>query len=86
MGPCASLANAKHFAILVSVSLFSDRLTKMLIEQDGPEWRQKLPEIPVVPLSVQLQHREKPISIEQAQARAARAAQEEGEEQPFLWV
>lgn len=58
----------------------------MLIEQDGPEWRQKLPEIPVVPLSVQLQHREKPMSIEQAQARAARAAQEEGEEQPFLWV
>lgn len=58
----------------------------MLIEQDGPEWRQKLPEIPVVPLSVQLQHREKPISIEQAQARAARAVQEEGEEQPFLWV
>ncbi|XP_006788159.1 sperm-associated antigen 1A [Neolamprologus brichardi] len=53
------------------------RLTKMLIEQDGPEWRQKLPEIPVVPLSVQLQHREKPVSIEQAQARAARAAQEE---------
>lgn len=53
------------------------RLTKMLIEQDGPEWRQKLPEIPVVPLSVQQQHREKPISIEQAQARAARAAQEE---------
>lgn len=77
---------AKHFAILVSVSLSSDRLTKMLIEQDGPEWRQKLPEIPVVPLSVQLQHREKPISIEQAQARAARAAQEEGEEQHFLWV
>uniref|UniRef100_A0A3P9B2M0 Sperm associated antigen 1a n=1 Tax=Maylandia zebra TaxID=106582 RepID=A0A3P9B2M0_9CICH len=28
------------------------RLTKMLIEQDGPEWRQKLPEIPVVPLSL----------------------------------
>lgn len=55
------------------------RITKMLIEQDGPEWREKLPEIPVVPLSVQQQHREKPISIEQAQARAARAAQEEGE-------
>lgn len=51
----------------------------MLIEQDGPEWREKLPEIPVVPLSVQQQHREKPISIELAQARAARAAQEEGE-------
>ncbi|XP_023146757.2 sperm-associated antigen 1A [Amphiprion ocellaris] len=53
------------------------RITRMLIEQDGPEWREKLPDIPVVPLSVQQQHREKPISIEQAQARAARAAQEE---------
>ncbi|XP_029369550.1 sperm-associated antigen 1A [Echeneis naucrates] len=53
------------------------RITKMLIEQDGPEWRDRLPEIPVVPLSVQEQHRQKPISIEQAQARAARAAQEE---------
>lgn len=57
----------------------STRITKLLIEQDGPEWREKLPEIPVVPLSVQQQHREKPISIELAQARAARAAQEEGE-------
>ncbi|XP_047460312.1 sperm-associated antigen 1A [Mugil cephalus] len=53
------------------------RITKMLIEQDGPEWREKLPDIPAVPLSVQQQHREKPVSIEQAQARAARAAQEE---------
>lgn len=56
----------------------SPRITKLLIEQDGPEWREKLPEIPAVPLSVQQQHREKPISIELAQARAARAAQEEG--------
>ncbi|MEQ2251246.1 Sperm-associated antigen 1A [Ilyodon furcidens] len=53
------------------------RITKVLIEQDGPEWREKLPEIPVVPLSVQQQHREKPVSIELAQAQAARAAQEE---------
>ncbi|KAM6899549.1 sperm-associated antigen 1A [Xenentodon cancila] len=53
------------------------RITKLLIEQDGPEWREKLPEIPIVPLSVQQQHREKPISIEMAQARAARAAQDE---------
>lgn len=50
----------------------------MLIEQDGPGWREKLPEIPVVPLAVQQQHREKPVSIEVVQARAARAAQEEG--------
>ncbi|XP_058475837.1 sperm-associated antigen 1A isoform X1 [Solea solea] len=53
------------------------RITKMLIEQDGPEWREKLPEIPAVPLSVQHLHRQKPISIELAQARAARAAQDE---------
>nr|XP_020453171.1 sperm-associated antigen 1A-like isoform X1 [Monopterus albus]XP_020453172.1 sperm-associated antigen 1A-like isoform X1 [Monopterus albus] len=53
------------------------RITKMLIKQDGPGWREKLPEIPIVPLSVQQQHRQKPISIELAQARAARAAQEE---------
>ncbi|KAG7235578.1 hypothetical protein INR49_002502 [Caranx melampygus] len=53
------------------------RITKMLIDQDGPEWREKLPEIPVVPLSVQEQHRQKPVNIEVAQARAARAAQEE---------
>ncbi|KAF1381669.1 hypothetical protein PFLUV_G00156350 [Perca fluviatilis] len=53
------------------------RITKMLIEQDGPEWRVNLPEIPAVPLSVQQQHRDKPISAEVAQARAARAAQEE---------
>lgn len=50
----------------------------MLIEQDGPEWRERLPEIPVVPLSVQQHHRQKPDSIELAKARAARAAQEEG--------
>uniref|UniRef100_A0A3Q2P450 Sperm associated antigen 1a n=1 Tax=Fundulus heteroclitus TaxID=8078 RepID=A0A3Q2P450_FUNHE len=55
-----------------------NRITKVLIEQDGPQWREELPEIPVVPLSVQQQHRERPVSIEQAQARAARAAQEEG--------
>ncbi|XP_068188381.1 sperm-associated antigen 1A [Antennarius striatus] len=53
------------------------RITRMLIEQDGPGWREKLPEIPVVPLAVQQQHREKPVSEEVAQARAARAAQEE---------
>ncbi|KAK2921042.1 sperm-associated antigen 1A isoform X2 [Channa argus] len=54
-----------------------NRITKMLIDLDGPEWREKLPEIPAVPLSVQQQHREKPVSIELAQVRATRAAQEE---------
>ncbi|XP_024863028.1 sperm-associated antigen 1A isoform X2 [Kryptolebias marmoratus] len=53
------------------------RITKLLIEQDGPEWRDKLPGIPVVPLSIQQQHRQKPVSVELAQARAARAAHEE---------
>lgn len=55
------------------------RITKVLIEQDGPGWREKLPEIPIVPLSVQQQHRERPVSTEVAQAQAARAAQEEGQ-------
>ncbi|CAK6949314.1 sperm-associated antigen 1A [Scomber scombrus] len=55
------------------------RITKMLIEQDGPEWREKLPGIPTVPLSVQQQHRDRPVSAEVAQARAARAVQEEGQ-------
>ncbi|CAB1444103.1 unnamed protein product [Pleuronectes platessa] len=53
------------------------RITKMLIELEGPEWRENLPAIPAVPLSVQLQHRDKPVSIELAQARAARAVQDE---------
>ncbi|KAM6959014.1 sperm-associated antigen 1A [Aplochiton taeniatus] len=45
------------------------RITKMLIEQDGPEWREKLPEIPLVPLSAQQHQREKPVSAELTQAR-----------------
>ncbi|KAL7830036.1 hypothetical protein SRHO_G00311630 [Serrasalmus rhombeus] len=51
------------------------RITKLLIEQDGPDWREKLPEIPVVPLSAQQHRREEP-SAEVLQARAARAEQE----------
>ncbi|XP_062426444.1 sperm-associated antigen 1 [Rhea pennata] len=31
-----------------------NRITKTLIDQDGPSWREKLPPIPVVPVSVQL--------------------------------
>lgn len=60
------------------------RITKMLIEQDGPGWREKLPEIPAVPLSIQQEHRDKPVSAEVAQARAARAEQEEGQWHHFL--
>ncbi|KAG9279522.1 sperm-associated antigen 1A-like [Astyanax mexicanus] len=51
------------------------RITKMLIEQDGPDWREQLPEIPVVPLSAQQHRRDEP-SAEVLQARAARAEQE----------
>ncbi len=54
------------------------RITKMLIEQDGPDWREKLPEIPMVPLSAQ-QHRKDEPSAEVLQARTARAEQEMGE-------
>uniref|UniRef100_H3A8Q6 Translocase of outer mitochondrial membrane 34 n=1 Tax=Latimeria chalumnae TaxID=7897 RepID=H3A8Q6_LATCH len=31
----------------------ANRMTKALIEQDGPDWRDKLPPIPTVPLSAQ---------------------------------
>lgn len=34
--------------------LFSFRITKTLIDQDGPSWREKLPPIPVVPVAAQL--------------------------------
>lgn len=77
-----NVANYKTLSVLtlhVVLSVSIARITKMLIEQDGPEWRVNLPEIPSVPLSVQQQHRDKPISAEVAQARAARAAQEEGQ-------
>ncbi|XP_066034028.1 sperm-associated antigen 1 isoform X2 [Chamaea fasciata] len=32
----------------------ANRITKTLIDQDGPSWREKLPPIPVVPVAVQL--------------------------------
>ncbi|XP_065149332.1 sperm-associated antigen 1A [Paramisgurnus dabryanus] len=51
------------------------RITKMLIDQDGPDWREKLPEIPLVPISAQQHSREEP-SAEVLQARAARAEEE----------
>ncbi|XP_072536083.1 sperm-associated antigen 1 [Salminus brasiliensis] len=39
-----------------------NRITRLLIEQDGADWRQKLPEIPVVPLSLRQHHTEPPPS------------------------
>ncbi|XP_062865341.1 sperm-associated antigen 1A [Trichomycterus rosablanca] len=47
------------------------RITALLLDQDGPQWREKLPEIPNVPLSAQQHRREEP-SAEVLQARAAR--------------
>uniref|UniRef100_A0A8C6ZQS1 Sperm associated antigen 1 n=2 Tax=Nothoprocta TaxID=8806 RepID=A0A8C6ZQS1_NOTPE len=38
----------------ILMELFSFRITKTLIDQDGPGWREKLPPIPVVPVSAQL--------------------------------
>ncbi|KAF7690877.1 sperm-associated antigen 1A [Silurus meridionalis] len=52
-----------------------NRITKQLIEQDGPDWREKLPAIPNVPISAQ-QHRNEEPSTEALQARAARAEQQ----------
>lgn len=54
------------------------RITKLLIEQDGAEWREKLPEIPLVPLSAQQHRREQPPSAEVLQARAEKAARDGG--------
>ncbi|XP_046906532.1 sperm-associated antigen 1A isoform X2 [Hypomesus transpacificus] len=54
------------------------RITKMLIEQDGPNWRDQLPEIPLVPLSAQQHRQEKPHS---AKLNEARAAQKEAKKQ-----
>ncbi|XP_010898225.2 sperm-associated antigen 1A [Esox lucius] len=51
------------------------RITKQLIEQDGPEWREKLPEIPLVPMSAQQHHRQKDPSVELVQAREAKKAE-----------
>lgn len=50
----------------------------MLIEQDGAEWREKLPDIPLVPLSAQQHRREEPPSAELLQARAEKAARDAG--------
>uniref|UniRef100_A0A3P8PCR5 RNA-polymerase II-associated protein 3-like C-terminal domain-containing protein n=1 Tax=Astatotilapia calliptera TaxID=8154 RepID=A0A3P8PCR5_ASTCA len=55
-----------------------NRITRLLIEQDGPEWREKLPEIPLVPLSAQQHRREEPPSAEVLQARAEKAARDAG--------
>uniref|UniRef100_A0A3Q4G582 Sperm associated antigen 1 n=1 Tax=Neolamprologus brichardi TaxID=32507 RepID=A0A3Q4G582_NEOBR len=53
-----------------------NRITRLLIEQDGAEWREKLPEIPLVPLSAQQHRREEPPSAEVLQARAEKAARD----------
>ncbi|XP_035528441.1 sperm-associated antigen 1 [Morone saxatilis] len=53
-----------------------NRITRLLIEQDGTEWREKLPDIPLVPLSAQQHRREEPLSAEVLQARAEKAARD----------
>ncbi|XP_070691968.1 sperm-associated antigen 1 [Pempheris klunzingeri] len=53
-----------------------NRITRVLIEQDGTEWREKLPEIPLVPLAAQQHRREEPPSAEVLQARAEKAARD----------
>lgn len=50
----------------------------MLIDQDGADWREKLPDIPLVPLSAQQHRREEPPSTEVLKARAEREARDAG--------
>ncbi|XP_031724442.1 sperm-associated antigen 1 [Anarrhichthys ocellatus] len=52
-----------------------NRITRLLIEQDGAEWRENLPDIPRVPLSAQQHRREEPPSAEVLQAQAERKAE-----------
>uniref|UniRef100_A0A8C8DRX4 Sperm associated antigen 1 n=1 Tax=Oryzias sinensis TaxID=183150 RepID=A0A8C8DRX4_9TELE len=52
------------------------RITRLLMEQDGPEWREKLPDIPPVPLSAQQHRKVEPASAEVLQARAEKAARD----------
>ncbi|KAK9513230.1 hypothetical protein VZT92_026779 [Zoarces viviparus] len=52
-----------------------NRITRLLIEQDGAEWRENLPDIPRVPLSAQQHRREEPPSTDVLQARAERKAE-----------
>ncbi|XP_037309385.2 sperm-associated antigen 1-like [Pungitius pungitius] len=51
-----------------------NRITRLLIEQDGAGWREQLPDIPLVPLSAQQHRREEPPSAEVLRARAEKAA------------
>ncbi|KAG7474950.1 sperm-associated antigen 1 [Solea senegalensis] len=53
-----------------------NRISRLLVEQDGPEWREKLSEIPLVPLSAQQHRREEQPSAEVLQARAEKAARD----------
>ncbi|XP_051921538.1 sperm-associated antigen 1-like [Hippocampus zosterae] len=53
-----------------------NRITRLLIEQDGADWREKLPVIPLVPLWAQQHRREEPLSAEVLQARAEKAAKD----------
>ena len=54
------------------------RITRLLIEQDGPDWRKKLPDIPLVPLSAQQHRREEAPTPEVLKARAEKAALDTG--------
>uniref|UniRef100_H3D704 Sperm associated antigen 1 n=1 Tax=Tetraodon nigroviridis TaxID=99883 RepID=H3D704_TETNG len=53
-----------------------NRITRVLIDQDGADWREKLPDIPLVPLSAQQHRREEPPSAEALKARAEREARD----------
>ncbi len=78
---CSEMVKIPVMSFVLSDCVCDLRITKMLIEQDGSDWRQNLPEIPMVPLSAQ-QHRKDEPSAEVLQARAARAEQEKGELTP----
>ncbi|KAM3927697.1 sperm-associated antigen 1 [Leptodactylus fuscus] len=45
-----------------------NRITRTLLDIDGPNWREKLPPIPSVPVSTQVQHQEKTMAATNARS------------------
>uniref|UniRef100_A0A8D0BFH2 Mitochondrial import receptor subunit TOM34 n=1 Tax=Salvator merianae TaxID=96440 RepID=A0A8D0BFH2_SALMN len=51
-----------------------NRMTKALLEKDGLQWRQKLPPIPNVPVSVQKRWEQQPLGSQEATPRCRQSA------------
>ncbi|XP_029447659.1 sperm-associated antigen 1 isoform X2 [Rhinatrema bivittatum] len=57
-----------------------NRITRTLIDQDGPNWREKLPPIPAVPVSVRIQKREEKSTSDEKAEMMFLALKQDGNE------